>query len=54
MEITIEAAKLKASHSVAYADWFAAALGNKNNAKVITGDPEFKNFGGAVSVEWLR
>ncbi len=54
MEITIEAAKLKASHSVAYADCFAAALVIKNSAKVITGDPQFKKFGGAVSVEWLR
>lgn len=53
MEITIEAAGLKSTHSVAYADCFAAALGIKKKAKVITGDPEFKRFGEKVKVEWL-
>ncbi len=53
MEITIEAAGLKSVHLVAYADCFAAALGIRKKAKVITGDPEFKRFGEAVKVEWL-
>lgn len=54
MEITIEAAGLKGKHPVAYADCFAAALGiKKKRAKVITGDPEFKQFGETVKVEWL-
>ena len=53
MEITIEAAGLKGAHSVAYADCFAAALGIRKKAKVITGDPEFKRFGERVKVEWL-
>ena len=52
-EITIEAARLKSVHPVAYADCFAAALGIRTKAKVITGDPEFKRFGEAVEVEWL-
>jgi ribonuclease VapC len=53
IEITIEAAGLKGAHSVAYADCFAAALGIRKKAKVITGDPEFKRFGERVKVEWL-
>jgi predicted nucleic acid-binding protein len=53
MEITIDAAALKAVHPVAYADCFAVALGIRKNAKVITGDPEFKRFGEAVTVEWI-
>ena len=53
MEITIEAAGLKSKHPVTYADCFAAALGIRTKAKVITGDPEFKRFGEAVKVEWL-
>ncbi|MDF1591766.1 MAG: type II toxin-antitoxin system VapC family toxin [Desulfobacterales bacterium] len=53
MEITMEAAGLKSTHSVAYADCFAAALGIRKKAKVITGDPEFKRFGEKVMVEWL-
>ena len=52
-DITIEAARLKAAHPVAYADCFAAALGIRTQAKVITGDPEFKKFGDAVAVKWI-
>jgi predicted nucleic acid-binding protein len=53
MELTLAAAKLKGRHSVAYADCFAAALGIRSRAKVVTGDPEFKKFGAVVAVEWL-
>lgn len=49
----IEAARLKARHSVAYADCFAAALGIIKGAAVVTGDPEFRKFGEAVKVVWL-
>ncbi len=54
MEITLEAAKLKAVHPVAYADCFAAALAMREKAKVVTGDPEFRKFSGTVSVDWIR
>lgn len=53
-ELTLKAAALKAVHPVAYADCFAAALGIQKNARVVTGDPEFKKLGAAVSVEWIR
>jgi ribonuclease VapC len=53
MEITLEAAGLKSIHPVSYADCFAAALGIRKKAKIITGDPEFKLFGDKVNVEWL-
>ena len=52
-ENTLEAAKLKGAHAVAYADCFAAALGIRKKARVVTGDPEFKKFGELVAVEWL-
>ena len=52
-EITLEAARLKGAHAVAYADCFAAALGMRKKAKVVTGDPEFKKFGDKISVAWL-
>jgi len=51
--LTLEAAKLKAAHSVAYADCFAAALGKREKARVVTGDPEFKRFGDDVTLEWI-
>jgi predicted nucleic acid-binding protein len=53
LSLTLEAAKLKASHPVAYADCFAAALGKREKAGVITGDPEFKKFGDDVVLEWI-
>jgi predicted nucleic acid-binding protein len=53
MSITVQAAKLKGSHAVAYANCFAAALGLRENAKVVTGDPEFRKFGNAVPIEWI-
>lgn len=52
-ELTLEAAKLKAGHAVAYADCFAAALALQKKAKVVTGDPEFKKFGDEVKIHWL-
>jgi len=53
IEITMEAAGLKSVHVVAYADCFAAALGIRKKATVITGDPEFKRFGKVVKVKWI-
>jgi ribonuclease VapC len=53
-DITMEAARLKGAHAVAYADCFAAALGIRKKAKVVTGDPEFKKFGTSVAVAWIE
>ena len=52
-EMTLEAAKLKGVHPLAYADCFAAALAIRKNAKLVTGDAEFKRFEGILSVEWI-
>jgi predicted nucleic acid-binding protein len=54
LEMTLEAARLKGLHPVAYADCFAAALGIRKKAKVVTGDPEFRKFENILSVEWIR
>ncbi|RZB35928.1 MAG: hypothetical protein SRB2_02726 [Desulfobacteraceae bacterium Eth-SRB2] len=53
-KLTYEAAKLKGSYKIAYADCFAAALSNRLNAVVVTGDPEFKKFGDKYSIHWLK
>jgi predicted nucleic acid-binding protein len=53
MEVTLEAARLKGAHPVSYADCFAAALGIRKKARVVTGDPEFRKFGESVAVEWI-
>ncbi len=52
-DATLDAARLKGAHSVAYADCFAAALGARKKAKVVTGDPEFRKFRDAVAIEWI-
>jgi len=53
-EDIMEAAHLKGGSGASYADCFAAALALKENAAVLTGDPDFRRleeFG--VKVEWL-
>jgi len=53
LQLVREAAKLKASRKMAYADCFAAALAKLRNAELVTGDPEFKEVEGEVKVAWL-
>jgi ribonuclease VapC len=50
-----EAARLKSSYPISFADCFAAALAQRYNAPVITGDPDFKKLAerGVVRVEWI-
>ncbi len=49
----IEAAKIKARHSLSYADCFAVQTSLVENAPIITGDPEFKKAEKLVEIEWL-
>jgi len=49
----IEAAKIKAHHSLSYADSFAIQTSLKENAPIVTGDPEFKKVAKLVKIEWL-
>jgi len=48
-----EAAKIKSRHPLSYADAFAVATALREDADIITGDPEFKGVEGLVSIEWL-
>ena len=52
-ELTREAARLKASKRLAYADCFAAALARSKNAELYTGDPKFKAVEKEIKVVWL-
>jgi predicted nucleic acid-binding protein len=49
----IEAAKIKAQFPIAYADTFAVAAAIKNNAILVSGDPDFKKVSHLIEVEWL-
>lgn len=51
--LTLAAAKVKAQHSISYADALAVALAQWHHAVVLTGDPEFRKVEDLVSVEWL-
>ncbi len=49
-----QAAVFKATHKLAYADCFAAALAKEENAELLTGDPEFKALEQEIKVQWLK
>ena len=52
-ELTREAAHIKATKRIAYADCFAVALARLKKAELYTGDPEFKVVEKDVKVVWL-
>ncbi len=53
--LVMEAAFIKANHALSYADCFAAALAQRLDARIVTGDPEFQQLedAGIVAIEWL-
>jgi predicted nucleic acid-binding protein len=53
LELTEEAARLKARGGIAYADCFAAALAKLRKAELVTGDPEFKRVEDVVKILWI-
>jgi predicted nucleic acid-binding protein len=53
LDLTVGAARIKASFPVSLADAYAAALAQRLGAAVLTGDPDFQRLEGAVPVEWL-
>jgi PIN domain nuclease of toxin-antitoxin system len=52
-ESMYKVARIKAYHSIALGDCFAAALAIERRAPVLTGDKEFENLGKMVKIEWL-
>ena len=52
-ELTREAARIKATKRMAYADCFAVALARLKKAELYTGDPEFRAVEKDVKVVWL-
>jgi ribonuclease VapC len=48
-----KAAEIKAEFSISYADCFAVATAIGLDAKVVTGDPDFKKTSQLVAVEWV-
>ena len=52
-ELALSAAYLKGLHRMAYADCMAAALAQRVDGAVVTGDPDFRQIEDVVSIEWL-
>ena len=53
LELTRAAAELKSRYRMSYADCFAAALARSRSARLVTGDPEFRQVEKDVAVEWI-
>ncbi len=52
-DILWQAARLKAHYPLSLADAFAAATALELDARVVTGDPEFKAIASLVEILWL-
>jgi predicted nucleic acid-binding protein len=52
-ELVLDAANIRASRPLSYADAFAVATAVHAKAIVLTGDPEFESVETLVTVEWL-
>ncbi|MFO8050009.1 MAG: type II toxin-antitoxin system VapC family toxin [Desulfosudaceae bacterium] len=50
----IDAARIKAEYPLSFADCFAAATARREDAVVVTGDPEFSHIEHLVSIDWLN
>ena len=53
-DLTLQAARLKASHRMSYADCFAAALAMKKKCELVTGDKEFKQVENELRIRWIK
>lgn len=53
-ELTLEAARFKATHRMSYADAYAAALAKLRNAELVTGDREFEAVSKEIKVHWIQ
>ena len=52
-ELALDAATIKAHYNLSYADAFAVAAAIRENAVVLTGDPEFESVTSIVEIERL-
>lgn len=53
-DLTLKAAYYKAFNKMSYSDAFAAALTDKLNATLITGDPEFNQLKNQIKILFLK
>jgi ribonuclease VapC len=51
--LVIEAAELKAEHSISYADSFALACALEHSAILVTGDSDFEKVAHLIDIHWI-
>jgi predicted nucleic acid-binding protein len=49
----IHAGTIKAQYPISYADSFAVSTAIRENAVIVTGDPDFKHVEKIVKIDWL-
>jgi predicted nucleic acid-binding protein len=52
-DLVLEAAEIKSRYPIAYADAFALASALREDACIVTGDPEFKEVEHLAKIHWL-
>lgn len=52
-DLTLTAVEIKAEYPLAYADAFAAALAMREQAVLVTGNPEFEQLEAVQPLDWL-
>ena len=52
-DLVLEAAAIKAEYPISYTDAFIVATAIRENACVVTGDPDFKKVKHLIKIEWL-
>jgi uncharacterized protein len=53
-DLVMKAAEIKSEYPIAYADAFAVATAMDENARILTGDPDFRKVKHLVEVHWLK
>jgi predicted nucleic acid-binding protein len=52
--MAIQAAEVKATRGLGYADSYVAALAMSEGGRVVTGDPDFQRAEDLVRIKWIR
>ena len=53
LDLSVRAARLKAVHPLSLADGYAAALAQRLDATLVTGDPDLHRVEDRIAIEWL-
>lgn len=53
-DLVLEASEIKGQYPIAFADAFAVATARRENARIITGDPELEKVQHLIEITWLQ